>query len=277
MADLYLNYEPSIKLVEIPIYSKTLSVLDNPPSTLDIIPYQLLDNSQTIGFKIKTEAFSKVKVPSAVNSDDEAYITNYISSKDMLNTDKITLSSRSPETKIEAYRMEEKPASISSFNNHLLKTYELSISEETGTTTFVECEDIIQTNKKYYYMFRAINSHGHAGPATEIYETELINDGGYNYVDFVALSEEDLEEDVFVNPIKAFKKLINVKPNLEQIELDDSVVDYSKPSYTQLDALQIGSSDVDDSIWDKTFKLRLTSKKTGKKIDLNITYNVSNG
>ena len=30
----------------------------------------------------------------------------------------------------------------------------------------------------------------------------------------------------------------------------------------------------DDTIWNKTFKLRLTSKKTGKKIDFNLTYNL---
>jgi hypothetical protein len=277
MADMYLNYEPSIKLVEIPIYSKTLKVLDNPPATLDIMPYQLLDNSRTIGFKIKTEAFSKIKIPSTVNSDDEDYVKSYASSKDMLSTDKISVSSRSPDAKIEVYRLEEKPASMSSFNDNLLKTYDLAISDEKGTNTYVECEDIVETNKKYYYMFRSVNSQGIAGPPTEVYETELINDGGYNYVNFVALSEEDLEQDVFIDPIKTFKKLINLKPNLEQIELDDTAVDYSQPSYTQLDSLQIGNPDVDDSIWNKTFKLRLTSKKTGKKIDLNITYNVSNG
>tara|TARA_R110000824_G_scaffold400651_1_gene608666 strand:- start:3611 stop:6325 length:2715 start_codon:yes stop_codon:yes gene_type:complete len=277
MADLYLNYEPSIKIVEIPLYSKTLKVLDNPASTLDVVPYQLLDNSRTIGFKVKTETFSKGNMPSIINSNDEEYIKEYINSKDMLSTDKISLSSRSSDTTIEAYRLEEKPNSISNFSNNLLKTYNLSLSNEKGTNTFIKCEDIIQTNKKYYYLFRALNEHGIAGHSTEIYETELINDGGYNYVNFTSLTEKDLEEDVFVNPIRTFKKLINIKPNLEQIELDDSEVDYTQPSYTQLDALQVGSSDVDDSIWNKTFKLRLTSKKTGKKIDLNITYNVSNG
>jgi hypothetical protein len=29
---------------------------------------------------------------------------------------------------------------------------------------------------------------------------------------------------------------------------------------------------VDNPIWDNTYKIRLTSKKTGAKIDLNITY-----
>ena len=53
--------------------------------------------------------------------------------------------------------------------------------------------------------------------------------------------------------------------------------DFSENSYTQLENVNIGSTDLEDPIWGKTFKLRLTSKKTGKKIDLNITYNLENG
>jgi hypothetical protein len=66
-------------------------------------------------------------------------------------------------------------------------------------------------------------------------------------------------------------------PHASQLVLVDSGVDYTEPAYTQLDNLEVGSEDLEDKIWGKTFKLRLTSKKTGKKIDLNITYNVSSG
>ena len=108
------------------------------------------------------------------------------------------------------------------------------------------------------------------GHVSEIYETELVNDGGYVYALFNVLYEEDLVEPAFTQPSKEFKKIFHLQPNISQISLNTTEVDYTAGSYSQVGNVQIGTAD--DLIWNKKFKIRLTSKKTGKKIDLNITY-----
>ena len=45
---------------------------------------------------------------------------------------------------------------------------------------------------------------------------------------------------------------------------------HCQQKWEQINNLKVGQAD--ELIWDKTFKLRLTSKKTSRKIDLNITY-----
>jgi hypothetical protein len=64
------------------------------------------------------------------------------------------------------------------------------------------------------------------------------------------------------------------KPSPEQITLFEDNVDFSQSAQEQIQNVVIGNPDLEDPIWGKTFKIRLTSKKTGKKIDLNITYNL---
>ena len=59
---------------------------------------------------------------------------------------------------------------------------------------------------------------------------------------------------------------------MSQLSLDTTDADFEQDAITQIDNIAVGSAE--DLIWDKTFKVRLTSKKTGKKIDLNITYNL---
>jgi hypothetical protein len=54
--------------------------------------------------------------------------------------------------------------------------------------------------------------------------------------------------------------------------LDDSLVDYGGNAADQITNVVVGNADT--KVWDKTFKVRLTSKKTGKKIDINVTYNL---
>ncbi len=75
----------------------------------------------------------------------------------------------------------------------------------------------------------------------------------------------------------SFKKLFNVAPNIQHLLLQSNDADFSDSAFSQVENFSLGAEDNEDKIWGKTFKLRLTSKKTGKKIDLNIKFDDSRG
>ena len=178
--------------------------------------------------------------------------------------------SASPVRYIQAYRTDTNPTSFADFDGNLISTIDLKLKDSVYTLSNGIFYDMINTNQKYYYIFRALNDNLMAGHLSEIYEAELVNDGGYTYADFDVLFEEDLEEAIFTDPSMVFKKLIQLQPNMSQTTLDDEKVDYSDDAYSQLENMVLATSD--DSLWGKTFKIRLTSKKTGRKMDLNVTY-----
>jgi len=274
------------------MFSKTLKVLDNPPNTLDINPYQVDDNSQTIGFSINYETFyvcdtcdpdyestglgdiAGTTYPTPITTDDAAIKSDYLNSRDQLSGSYLERESVSRQRYFEAYRLDEKPTSISDFDGNQISTIDLRIPSTKYTYSSTDFRDRIKTNHKYYYLFRFVNEQGIPGQLSEIYETELVNDGGYKYAVFNILFESDLGEEVFVNPIKPFKKVIQLQPNVSQLLLDSSEADFDNFAIDEAENISVGSAG--DPIWDQTFKLRLTSKKTGKKIDFNVTYKVDN-
>jgi len=104
----------------------------------------------------------------------------------------------------------------------------------------------------------------------EIMECELINDGGYLYALFSVLYEEQLKEAFPTQTTTAIKKLFQIQPNARHLALDTREVDYRKSASSQIGNLRIGKAK--DLIWGKIFKLRMISKKTGRKLDLNINF-----
>ena len=287
VAEFYLNYEPSVELIEIPLYTKTLKILDYPSNSTNVFPYQHLDASQKIGFGLYYESFLQKVVPTAISSADSQLLEDYMNANDLLKNSKITNKSVSRPRYVEVYRIEEAPTGYTDFENHLITTLDLKEKDtiiprtsagaiaphETFTFTNIFYDEKIRTNKKYYYLFRILNEQRSLAHLSEIYEAQLVNDGGFNYSLFDVFYESDLEKNVFVKPSKNVKKLIQLQPNLQQLTLDTSGVDFDDDAYTQLSNVVVGSAD--DLIWGKTFKVRLTSKKTGKKIDLNITYKLN--
>ena len=276
-ADMMMEYETSLRLFEVPFGKKVVTLQDHPPSALDIIPFYIKNDSNIIGFQINYEAFAKIKMPIPLSVENKIYRSSYMHSYDMLDTDKVVYSSRSRLNQIEVYRIDTLPKKYEDFGFLPHKTYDMPIKNEKSSYGVVNCYDKIRSNKKYYYLFRALNDAEVHGPLSEIYEVELVNDGGYNYLITKIIHENELDPTNYTNPTTSFKKLLSLRPAAGQAVLNATNVDYSQPSNTQLDNVTLGSEGLEDPVWGKTFKLRLKSKKTGKKIDLNITYNLENG
>jgi len=277
LADFNLYYEPSIKIFEVPLGTKAFRPLDSPPNSLDVIPFQKLDNSQTLGFNIKYEEFGSSQngedLPPAITPEDALYLSEYRNTHDMV-TDSVFTETISPQTQIQVYRLSERPTSYLDFANALHGTIDLQIENKNYYLTDEIFYDKVQTNQKYYYLFRFSNGHRIGGRISTILQAELIDDGGYKYSTFKDLFDEDLDLDIFIQPSKTFKKLIHVVPNMNQTLLNTSTIEFNDSAVNQLENLGVGT-DVDDPLWGKTFKIRLTSKKTSKKADLNLTFNLT--
>jgi hypothetical protein len=174
---------------------------------------------------------------------------------------------------IEIFRMDTRPTNLTDFESNLYKTISLKIKDTQQYLSEYVFYDKVQTNKKYYYIMRFLNEKGSPGTLSPIIQAELIDDGGYKYSLFENIFEEDLVEERSTNPSTPFKKLMHILPTPAQLFLNTENIDFTQTAVSQLSNLKVGSTD--NSLFDNTFKVRLTSKKTGKKIDLNLTFNLN--
>jgi hypothetical protein len=285
MADFNLIFEPSVKIIEVPIGSKKAKIMDNPPNRPEVNPFQIMNNSQTLGFEINYSSFAtKRQFSEPLSGDDQLTKAAYEQAFDIITErdgidEQVDRRSVSKQRYVEVYRLDHKPSTMLEFENRAISIIDLK--EEKGGNYLSQAffYDRINTNLKYYYVFRFLNENRIPGPPSHIIEIELIDDGGFKYSIVDSLLKQDLavNQDTYTRPSESFKKLFMVYPAQQQMSMDTKNSDFSQPAHSQLDTIDIGDPDLMDTIWGETFKFRLTSKKTGKKIDLNITYkNITN-
>jgi hypothetical protein len=132
-----------------------------------------------------------------------------------------------------------------------------------------EILDKVSPDTTYYYMFRTIDNHGNVSNPSKPFEVTLV--GGIS--PYLLVNEFKYEDDKVKTHTKEkdFKKFLLIKPAFEQLLIDKipeglvSSLDLSgvnKPS--------LGKAE--PKVWGNKYKLRVTSKKTGKKIDFNLEY-----
>ena len=270
VAQFNVTLQPSLNIIEIPLLDKVYKILDNPPNELDVVPGYTLKNDNTITFEINYQTFSPHKYPRAISERDASNMMSYLNANDISSITKIQNETVSYPKEVEIYRIDTKPKSFEDFIAGTPRRVSLKIEGSDFAYTTATFNDIIKSNHKYYYLFRVVSDNNIAGNVNTIIEAELVNDGGYKYGIFDTLFEEDLIEEEFTFPSTSFKNIFQLSPNMSQVMVDSSEANFQDTAKNQYENVRVGVAE--DLVWGKTFKIRLTSKKTGKKIDLNITY-----
>jgi len=276
-----VEYKPSLQIAKLPIYSETEQIFDNPPMfpNVDLVPYK--DTPTEFLINLSSNVGEYKAQPIIVNNRDKRFVKNYRESRKLFPDDPILFKSDDPTKRYEIYRMINPPRSYQDFAGKLLTV----LSSDTATA--VSYVDKVTPNQKYYYMFRSVDVHGNRSNPSDVYEIELVHyDGMTFFKNSIHTFQDTLRENNNIASTKDFKRYLKINPNFIQ-----SLINYEEtfPSkdhgqgYYQGAPSKAGESPTafaaetvvlgkaNEPVWDKKFKIRVTSKNSGKKFDLNLT------
>ena len=281
MVEMY----PCTRIVEAPYATITTSVLSKPPPPpeVEVIPYRAVNNELLFTFDATIAEMQMVAVP--LTQEDELLFEKHYQAQSVSPGGKLSFQSDDIPAFFEVFRLDAPPNSYSDFDGNKRATISTLIDNEekiirSRSADYVEK---LQPNIKYYYTFRTVDFHGNVSNPTFIYEIELVDDGGAIYP-LISIYQLPIIDNKVAS--KTMKKLIQIYPTLEQVTPNlpsnllygedttgdgevDTFIEHQDPN--DVSTVELGQPGL-DRIWNKTFKIRLTSKKTGKKIDMNVTF-----
>ena len=284
-----VNQSISIQLIETELFTKVLAVVDHPPVApeVDIVPFKGVNNKIRL---LLNRSIGKVTThPIAIEVGEQEKLDSYKILKDIAPDGPITYKSDDIPAYFEIYRMSEKPEKYQDFAGHKILKLETDSNTVTEllygwherkrkqTTASATYDDSLQPNQKYYYMFRSVDIHNNISLPTEVFEVEIIDENGVVYPRIKAIELKETNMNVVS---KAFKRLLKIKPATSQLFFDETNFrhedSHKSPeqigSVTDIIPSSVKLGLADESIWSKKFKLRLTSRQTGKKIDINFQF-----
>jgi hypothetical protein len=262
---------PVVQLAEIPYYMDSGAILDNPPMFPDVNFITYKGNSSKLSLFLNSGTGELLDVPITFSEDEEQFYSLFRQSREYNEVQPIPFKSDESQnmaSSFEIYRTSMPPESYQDFSGALYQTLSESFKGGTQKLTSVSYMDEVHSNKTYYYMFRQKDSRGVVSNPSQVFSVILIDEGGLvfpiiNKYDFPT-PDPDYERPV--------KKLLNIAPSINQITPRTLPSGESYDSYS-------GKNDINDimgveekGIFGKTFKIRFTSKKTGKQVDLNVTF-----
>jgi len=259
-----VTFEPSLQIARLPIFTQEVKILDSAPifPDINIVPFKGVANRVLINLNGNMGSYELD--PIIITDADADFVKSYRANRGLSSSQPILYESDDPVSEFEVYRSMEPPKSYSDFGNKLLT----KVSSDVATS--VSFVDDVSPNTKYYYTFRSIDVHGNRSNPTDIYVIELVEYDGMIFFNQSIYEFGNIKYNN-VKTTKSFKRYFQINPNFIQ-----SMIDYEKTfpngdASSAFSATSVSVGRADTSVWDKRFKVRITSKNSGKKFDINFT------
>ena len=263
--------DSSIQLVEVPYFTEKYVALQPPPMTPEINIYtkKNSDNFVYIHFNknIGTDTDDFIRIEQADTSQQEKIEMIAFNNASNMGF----YESGDKEEYFELYRLTSPPKNYSDFANNKIMDAKLYLDNTKQNPSRVTIKDKILANNKFYYMMRAVNLHSTKSNPTIVYEVELIKDSDGS---MVSVKQYHFPIPPQYQSKVNFSSLFQIDPVFEQTlfnNAQDSLFNASSAT-NKLNSIKLGMSN--DSIWGRAFKIRVTSKSTGKIMDFNINFDL---
>ena len=273
-AKLCLFNEPSIKLLPMTYYDSVddypegIIILDKPPvpPNVNVVPYKGVGDKILIWLNGNVGDYWQ---------DDIRILPDELDERDEAKKNKegeIHFKSDDPVSKFEIFRIENRPRTFRDFAE--MKTPFMVTTKGASSAAFT---DEIKPNKKYYYTFRSIDSHGHTSNPSPVYEVELVkNDENV----FALINIIDMGLPPVMQITKPGKRFLEIKPSLFQTVLDKELLVGAEQNraFKESNMDKYAKFLAEQSIWgsgldkQKQYKVRLSSRLSGKKFDINLKF-----
>ena len=262
---LTVETAPTIKFAQLPYYVSEGRILDNPPiyPNVNVVTYRGIADKMSF-FMNSGQGAIEMEPITFAEAEDE-FIAQFRKAKKLNDFQPILYKSDETEnlgTIFEIRRLSAPPINYQSFKDATVSTTTKTISsgKNLPAATF---DDIIESNVKYYYIFRVADRRGIFSYPSHVVEIEMIENSGIIYALINPYEFPKPKGDT----LKTLKRLLNVVPRITQVFPSRGT---SFSGLTSGETTVLGSEA--EKLFGKQFKLRLTSKKTGKTVDLNLSF-----
>jgi hypothetical protein len=245
----------------------TISVVDDPPMPPDveIIPFKGVKDKMLFWLN-QTFGETTVKPIVILPGDEEKFSKNWHAQFALPGMENIPgevpiLRFKTDDyvKQFQVFRIDKKPASYEDFATGLREP-ELDLKQNS----FI---DTLEPNTKYYYIFRAVDIHGNISNPTPVYEVELVSNSGASYP---VTKIVDFESPIPQVKEKQMRRFVHIIPSFAQSKMNIEV-DYWEDVNTPIYETSFGDVfNEPDAPKPRKFKIRFTSKSTGRKFDLNL-------
>ena len=262
-----VQYKPSLKIARIPIFKKNARLLDAAPlpPNVELVPYKGVFSEFLINLSGNSGDIEEM--PVIITDADADFYKKYREARGLDEDAPIRFANDDASGRFEIYRTDVAPKSYEDFRTGL---YAVIGAVDVASASM---KSKVQTNKKYYYTFRAIDQHDNRSNPSPIYQVEIVENNGMMF--FLSSVYEFPTIEDKITHTRTFQRFLKINPNMIQslVNMEETFpIDtgpQQPPSAHDVSEVILGKAEQD--VWAKNFKLRVTSKHTGRKFDINLT------